>query len=120
MESKRQLKFSRLIQKELAEIFQRDIKSLFGGVFITVTQVQMSPDLGVAKVHLSLMLTNDKQQTMELIVDQAKTIRNMLGAKIRREVRVVPELIFYLDETAEFALKMSKFIDDLHIPPTEE
>lgn len=118
MESKRQLKFSRLLQKELAEIFQRDTKSMFGQVFITVTKVTISPDLGVAKAYLSMMLTNDKEETLAQIKDQSKAIRNLLGARIRKDVRIVPEVIFYIDDSADYAIKMAKIIDDLHIPPT--
>ncbi len=116
MESKRQLKFSRLIQKDLADIFQRDAKGMFGGAFITVTRVGMSPDLGVAKIHVSILAAQDREATLAKIKDQVKSIRSFLAAKIKNQVRIIPELIFYLDENVDYAMKMSAIIDDLNIP----
>jgi ribosome-binding factor A len=117
MESKRQQKFARLIQKDLSEIFQRDAKSLFGGAFITVTDIKVSPDLGLAKVYLSFMLAKDKTGLLENIKEKSKSIRQMLASKIRNQVRVIPELAFYLDDTIEHATKMDALIANLHIPP---
>lgn len=117
MDSKRQQKFSRLIQKELAEIFQRDVKSLFSNVFITVTYVSISPDLSVAKVYLSIMLAPDKEEALRQIKVNTKVIRNALAQKIKKEARVIPELIFYLDNSSEYASKMDKLFNDLDIPP---
>jgi ribosome-binding factor A len=117
MESKRQQKFARLIQKDLSEIFQRDAKSLFGGAFITVTDIKVSPDLGLAKVYLSFMLAKDKTGLLENIKEKSKSIRQMLASKIRNQVRVIPELAFYLDDTIEHATKMDALIANLQIPP---
>ncbi|MFQ3574984.1 MAG: 30S ribosome-binding factor RbfA [Cytophagales bacterium] len=121
-ESKRQLKFSQLIQEELADIFLKDTKGMFGKVFITITRVLISPDLSVAKVYLSFMLSDDKQKTLSEIKEQTKGIRNLLSARIKKEVRVIPELVFFLDDSAEYAIHISKVISDLNIPPapTEE
>ncbi|MDJ1471398.1 30S ribosome-binding factor RbfA [Cytophagaceae bacterium DM2B3-1] len=116
MDSKRQQKFSRLIQKELGEIFQRDSKSLFGNVWITVTQVRVSPDLSVAKVYLSFLMTDNKEQSLADVNEKNKAIRQTLAAKIRHQVRIIPELIFYLDDTAEYAAKMDALISGLTIP----
>jgi ribosome-binding factor A len=120
MDSKRQQKFARLIQKELGEIFQRDTKSLFGTVWITVTQVRVSPDLGVAKVFLSFLMTDNKEQSLTDVNEKNKVIRQALANKIRHQVRVIPELIFYLDDTAEYAAKMDALISGLHIPPADK
>jgi ribosome-binding factor A len=119
MDSTRQQKFARLIQKELAEIFQRDIKSYFAGAFITVTTVRVSPDLGVAKIFLSLMLAKDKKALLEKVNENRKPIRKMLGEKIRNQARIIPELIFYIDDNVEYAAKMDEVF--AKIPkPTEE
>lgn len=117
MDSKRQQKYSRLIQKELAEIFQRDVKSLFSNVFITVTYVSISPDLSVAKVYLSIMLSANKEETLHQIKVNTKAIRNSLAQKIKKEARIIPQLIFYLDNSTEYASKMDKLFNDLDIPP---
>ncbi|WP_207433674.1 30S ribosome-binding factor RbfA [Sabulibacter ruber] len=116
MESKRQQKFARLIQKEIAEIFQRDVSHLFQGAYISVSGVKVSPDLGVAKIHLSLLLNPKGRDLLNEIRVNAKTIRHELAKRIKNQVRVIPELIFYLDETAEYAAKMDKIISELDIP----
>jgi ribosome-binding factor A len=116
MESKRQQKFARLIQKELADIFQRDVSHLFHGAYISVSGVQVSPDLGVAKAHLSLLLNPNGREMLKEIQVHTKTIRHELAKRIKNQVRVIPELIFYLDDTAEYAAKMDKILSQLDIP----
>lgn len=116
MDSKRQQKFARLIQKELAEIFQRECAHLFQGAYISVTAVRVSPDLGVAKAYLSLLLNPNGRDLLSEIKLQTKTIRHELAKRIKNQVRVIPEIIFYLDDTAEYAAKMDKIISDLDIP----
>lgn len=120
MDSKRQQKFARLIQKDLGDIFQKETRDLFEGAFITVTEVKVSPDLGIARVYLSFMLAKNKTLLLEAIQDQVKTIRQRLATRIRHQVRVIPELHFYLDETADYAARMDEIISNLHIPPADE
>jgi ribosome-binding factor A len=103
METTRQLKFARLIQKEMAEIFQTETRGTFGSVMITVTQVRMSPDLGVAKIYVSLFPVKEKDKYMALIRDHTSELRKSLGGRIRHQVRIVPELIFYLDDSLDYA-----------------
>ncbi|HBH22939.1 MAG TPA: 30S ribosome-binding factor RbfA [Cytophagales bacterium] len=116
MESKRQQKFSRLIQKELGYIFQRDGKSYFSDNMISVTKVDMSPDLSVAKVYLSLVIQRDKDKMMELVDRKKSEIRKDLGNRIGKQVRRIPELIFYLDDSAAYADKMDQLFRNLDIP----
>ncbi len=118
--STRQQKFGRLIQKELSEIFQRDKRGILDNTFVTISDVQMSPDLGVAKVYISMMLAKDKQQTLDKINKGKREIRKSLGEKIGKQVRVIPELIFFIDETQENAYKMEELIKNLHIPPPDK
>lgn len=117
MNSTRQQKYSRLIQKELGSIFQNDIKSMFGKAFITVTTVRISPDLGVAKIYLSFMMVDDKVEALNSVKTQVKAIRNLLGEKIRKQARIVPELIFYLDDNVDYAIKMEEVFAKIEIPP---
>ncbi|MFN8335078.1 MAG: 30S ribosome-binding factor RbfA [Cyclobacteriaceae bacterium] len=116
--STRQLKFARLIQKEISDIFQRDKRGILDNTFITVAEVKVSPDLGVAKIYISMMLAKDKQATLEKINSRKGEIRKALGDKIRKQVRVIPELIFYLDEVEENAQRMDSLIKNLNIPST--
>ncbi|MGF1638716.1 MAG: 30S ribosome-binding factor RbfA [Cyclobacteriaceae bacterium] len=120
MESKRQIKVARLIQKELGEIFQRDAKSMFVGKIITVTRAAVSPDLGVAKVWLSFLNSNDHKASLEQLEVRKKEIRFMLGNKVSQQLRRVPELIFVLDDGAEYASKINDIIKNLDIPPAPE
>ncbi|MGV3639160.1 MAG: 30S ribosome-binding factor RbfA [Adhaeribacter sp.] len=120
MESKRQQKFSRLLQRELAEIFQREVTHFFQGNYISVSVVRVSPDLGVAKVYLSLVLPGDGKAVLAQVRENTKAVRTALAQRIKKQVRVIPELIFFLDDSAEYAAKMDKIISDLHIPPAEE
>ena len=119
MDSKRQQKFSRLIQKDLGEIFQKETRDLFEGAFITVTEVKVSPDLAIARVYLSMMLVKDKAGLLEDIKEKGKAIRKTLADRIRHQVRIIPALHFFLDETADYAAKMDALIGGLTIPPTE-
>jgi ribosome-binding factor A len=115
--SVRQHKFARLVQKELMEIFQRDKHGYLDNAFITITEVKVSPDLGLAKVYISMMLAKDKQATLANLDLHKKEIRRALGEKIRNQARVIPEIVFYLDEVQENAIKMDKLIESLNIPP---
>ncbi len=120
MESQRQRKFARLIQKELGEIFQRDRIGVGSKHFFTVMEVKMSPDLSVAKVFISFMLDGDKEGTFELLNDKKKEIRNQLGRRIGGQVRRVPELIFYIDEVEENAIRIEEILNKLDIPPDNQ
>jgi ribosome-binding factor A len=120
MTSTRQLKFSRLLQKELGEVFQKDQKSFFTGNIISVTQVEVTPDFSFAHVHLSLLLEGDKEQMLENVRQHKGSIKQSLSRNIGKQVRKIPELIFHLDLGAEHAQKMDEILKNLHIPPSEE
>lgn len=118
--STRQQKFGRLIQKELSDIFQRDKRGILDNTFVTISDVDMSPDLAVAKVYISMMLVKDKSKTLEKINRGKGEIRKALGERIRKQARIVPELIFFVDETEENAFKMEELIKSLNIPPADK
>jgi ribosome-binding factor A len=115
--SVRQQKFARLIQKELSEIFQRDKHGYLDNAFITIAEVKVSPDLGVAKIYVSMMLAKDKQAILTKLDTHKKEIRRALGEKIRNQARIVPEIAFFIDEVEENAIRMDKLIEGLNIPP---
>lgn len=116
----RQQKFGRLIQKELSEIFQRDKRNILGNTFVTISDVTVSADLGVAKVYISMMLAKDKAQTLERLNRGKSEIRKALGDRIRNQVRIIPELIFYVDETEENAFRIEEILKNLNIPPADK
>jgi len=112
----RQQKFAKLIQKELSDIFQRDKRGILENAFVTIVEVRVSPDLAIAKVYISMMLVKDKTAVLEKIRARKNEIRKALGNKIGKQVRVVPELIFFIDEVEEGAQRMDKLISGLDIP----
>ena len=94
MESKRQQKFGRQIQKDLSEIFQKEFRELFGNAMVTVTDVKVSPDLSVARVYLSFLLADNVNQIMDSLFEKNKAIRNALANRIRKQARIIPHLGF--------------------------
>lgn len=120
MESKRQQKVARQLQKDLSEIFQREVPHLFNGAFITVTSVRVSPDLSVARVYLSFLATKNKEMLIETIREHSRTLRQHLGDRVRHQLRIVPDLTYFIDDTAEYAEKMDKLFAGLEIPPAPE
>lgn len=116
----RQQKFGRLIQKELSDIFHRNKRGILDNTFITLSDVKMSPDLSVAKIYISMMLAKDKAQTLEKLNRGKSEIRKELGERIGKQVRIVPELIFIIDETEENAFRIEALIKNLNIPPEDK
>lgn len=118
MESKRQQKMASLLQQELAAVLQRDLPHLFGGGLAPgISTVKVTPDLGQARVYLSLLLGNDANDRLEIIRENAKAIRQALAKRIRQTARVVPELIFFHDDSAAYAAHMDQVLGTLDIPP---
>jgi ribosome-binding factor A len=120
MDSTRQKKYSRLLQKDLGDIFQKNSQSLFDGAFITVTQVKVSPDMGLVKVYLSFLMVKDKQAMLDKINEHQKTIKQQLVARIKSQVRVIPEFKYFLDDTEDVASKVDELFKNLHIPPATQ
>jgi len=102
MDSVRQNKVARLIQKELAVFFQAQSREYFPGHMITVTVVRVSPDLALAKAYLSIFPMKKDENILEQITHQAKHIRIVIGRNIRHQVRVIPELAFYIDDSIDY------------------
>jgi ribosome-binding factor A len=119
MESKRQQKVGRQIQKDLGEIFQQDAKHLVNGTFVTITAVRVSPDLGIARAYLSFLPEKNKLFLLETIKENTKFIRQKLAERVRHQLRIVPHLQFYIDDTAEYAAKMDLLFADIVIPPAQ-
>ncbi len=116
----RQQKYGKLIQKELSEIFLFDKRSITDNAFITILEVRMSPDLSVAKVYLSMSLVKDKQAVLDKVNERKSEIRKALGIKIRNQARIVPQLVFYIDEVEENAERIESLIKNLNIPKEDK
>ncbi|MEP2773280.1 MAG: ribosome-binding factor A [Fulvivirga sp.] len=119
-ESTRQQKYSKLIQKDISDIFQKDKMGIFSNTFVSVVDVKVTADLSIAKIYLSMMLVPDKQVLLDKIDLHKSEIRKALGNKIGKQVRKIPDLIFILDETEEKASRIDQIIDNLDIPDADE
>ena len=110
MESIRQNKISRLLQKELSEIFQRELSHLRGTAMITLTRVSVTSDLSIARVYLSLFATPDKQALFEAILENKREVRHILAGKVRKQLRAVPDLEFFIDDTLDYMEHIDKLL----------
>ena len=119
MESKRQQKFSGLIQKDLAEIFQREGTNYLPGAMITVTKVRVSPDLALARVYLSFFNSNNNELAINTIKSHSGEIRYKLGNRIKDQARIVPQLDFFIDDTSEYVERMDKIFDKINKEPRQ-
>lgn len=101
MESTRQAKIARLLQKELSEIFRQQTAQT-RGTLVSVSAVRVSPDLSVAKAYLSIFPSEKGKEILDNINAQAQTIRYELAQKVRYQLRRTPELSFYLDDSLDY------------------
>ncbi len=109
MESTRQKKVSALIQKEMSLIFQK-LSSDFMKKLISVTTVRMSPDLGTAKIYLSIFPEDKKEEVFSDIKKSTKKLRGELGNTIKNQVRRIPELQFSIDDSLNYAEKIDELL----------
>ncbi len=107
--STRQLKVARELQKDIAEIIRSKGMAAFGGAMVSVTEVRISPDLSVAKVYVSVFPSAKSEEVMQIVNENARTIRGELGRIVAKQFRIVPELAFFLDSSLDYA----EHIDEL-------
>lgn len=101
MESTRIQKIQRLIQKDLSEIFREDTSKM-RGVIVSVSNVRVSPDLSIARVHLSVFPSERAQEIVDGVNKNVKTIRYALAQRVRNQLRKTPELVFYVDDSLDY------------------
>ena len=101
MESTRQSKISRLIQKELSEIFLLQAKSM-NGVLVSVTSTRISPDLSIARVYVSVFPSDRSDEIVKNLNANMRSIRFELGNRLRHQLRIIPELRFFIDDSLDY------------------
>ncbi len=101
--STRQLKVARTIQKDLAEILRSKGMAVFDGAMVTVTEVRVSPDLSLAKTYVSIFPSEKAPKVMAILDENVRLYRGELGRKVASQLRIVPEICFYLDTTLDYA-----------------
>ncbi len=110
MDNTRQQKISRQIQKDLGDIFIREAAPLLKGAMVTVSSVRISPDLSYARVYLSVFPFPKHGEVMASLEANNKLIRKTLGGKIRNQMRIVPELTFFIDDSFEYIDKIDNLL----------
>lgn len=115
MEGKRQAKISRMLQKELSEIFRKQTAAL-GGVLVSVSSVKVSPDLSIAKAYLSIFPSDRAADILSNIKAQSKTVRYELAARVKQILRKCPDLQFYLDDSLDYIENIDRLLaSDPHL-----
>lgn len=109
METTRQNKISRLIQKELSDIFLLQTKAM-SGVLISVSAVRISPDMSVARAYLSIFPSERSEEIVKNINDNMKSIRFELGNRVRHQLRIIPELKFFVDDSLDYIENIDRLL----------
>jgi ribosome-binding factor A len=113
MESKRQQKFAGVIQQDLAAIFQREGAAYLPNTLVTITKVRVTPDLAIARIFLSFLNNQNVQLALQTIKSHASEIRYKLGARIKDQVRIIPQLEFFVDDTNEYVDRMDRIFEKI-------
>ena len=109
METTRQNKISRLLQKELSEIFLLQTKAM-PGVLVSVSAVRISPDMSIARVDLSIFPSEKSEEMVKNINNNMKSIRFELGTRVRHQLRIIPELKFFVDDSLDYIEKIDALL----------
>ncbi|MDR1680937.1 MAG: 30S ribosome-binding factor RbfA [Prevotellaceae bacterium] len=110
METTRQQKVGRQLQKDIAEIIQQQGMSAYAGAMVSVTSVHVSPDLALARVRLSIFPSGKADEVMKIIAQQSRSIRGELGRRIAKQLRIVPELTFDIDDSLDYVEKIDRLL----------
>ena len=102
IESTRQLKVAKEIQKVMAEIIRSKGMAAFGGALVSVSGVKISPDLSVAKIYVSIFPSDKAEAVMDVLQENGRTLRGELGNKVGKQLRIVPEIVFHLDSSLDY------------------
>ena len=109
MQETRQNRIARMLQKELAEIFQSQTRMMHG-VMVSVTRTKISPDLGICTAYLSFFPSEKAEELLENIHKNEKAIRYELGKRIRHQVRIIPELRFFIDDSLDYIERIDELL----------
>jgi ribosome-binding factor A len=107
-ESKRQKQVGQLIQEEMSNIFLREGMNIVGGGMVSISKVNVTPDLMEARIYLSLFQIKDQQALLKEIKERTGEWRNLLGQRVKNQLRRVPEISFFIDDTLDYVFKMEE------------
>lgn len=115
MESKRQKQVAELIKRNFGLILQQEGSYIYGSeALVTITSVKVTPDFGLAKIYLSVYNRENKQAVILEMEDQIHRLRQSLANRIKRQVRRIPNIAFYLDDTLDEMYRLNSLFDKLH------
>lgn len=112
METTRQQKIAKQIQKDISEIFQKEGASLVRGTLVTVTAVRVSPDFSYAKIYVSVFPFEQSGAVMERLEHQNRFVRGALGQRLRNQLKNIPEIQFFLDDSLEYIEHIEKALKE--------
>ena len=109
METTRQQKIARLLQRELSELFRLQTQAMHG-TLVTVSAVRVSPDLSIAKGYLSIFPSEKAEEILKNINENARSIRYEIGTKVRYQLRVIPEFKFFIDDSLDYIDRIDELL----------
>ncbi|MEL6989284.1 MAG: 30S ribosome-binding factor RbfA [Bacteroidota bacterium] len=114
MESKRQRQVAEMIKRNFGLVLQQEGSYIYEDAFVTVTGVKVTPDLSLAKIYLSVFNVLNKESVIVLMEQNNKRLRQALANRVRRQIRRVPEISFYIDDTLDEMYRLNQLFDKLH------
>ena len=112
-EGKRQKQVAGVVLKELNEIFLKMGLNMLAGGIVSIASVKITPDLYEARVYISFFQVEDPNKALEKIKDKTSEIKNELGKRVRHQLRIIPQLNFYIDDTLDYVFKIEQLLDDI-------
>lgn len=119
-EGKRQKQVAVEISKELNEIFLKMQLNMQDGGMVSISSVKVTPDLYEARIYLSFFQVKDEEEVLKKFISRTSEIRGQLGNRMRHQLRVIPQLTFYKDDTLDYVFKIEKILDDLKKDETKD
>ncbi len=112
MDSTRQKKIGRLLQKDISEMFQREVKELVLGSLVSVSVVRVTSDLSLARIYLSIFPAGKKEEVYNNIVEHSSRVRFLLGKRVGKQLRIIPELEFFMDDSLDYLENIDRLLKE--------
>ena len=106
----RQNKVARLLQKEMGELFSKELRDLLPGTFITITEAEVSPDLGIVKVYFTALGKLKPAEALEILMTNKSHIRKELSDRVKHQMRIIPDLRFYIDDSYDAVARIDELL----------
>lgn len=106
----RQNKVARLLQKEMGELFGKEFRDLLPGTLITITNAEVSPDLGIVKIYFTVLGKIKPAESLEILMTNKTLLRKALSSRVKNQMRIVPDLRFYIDDSYEVVARIDELL----------